>query len=292
VTAIRAARGDDDLERYVDLRRRLDDLAVTAVEDQRVFLRLAETPLLLLAADVAYGFVARYPGEADAVLDVGVLPSARRQGLGRALFDRLVAHARGARWTAVVAHAVEEDGVAWLRRRGFVDLDRQERVVLELADAPVDAAPVAGVHLVDFAARPDLAATLHSLLVEGVADVPGGLAEDVPELAAWLAAQEAPSRRPEFLVIALDGDEPIGYAQLHVYPRVGYHGFTVVARRARRRGIARLLKLELVRRARAAGLERLITNSNVDNVPMRALNADLGYRPAPPQLFLRRALAQ
>jgi RimJ/RimL family protein N-acetyltransferase len=127
-------------------------------------------------------------------------------------------------------------------------------------------------------------------MVESLDDIPGALAEDVPVLEHWLSWQQAPSRRPGFLVIALEDEEPLGYAQLHVYPGVGYHGFTGVARRARRRGIARALKLELIRRSRELGLERLITNSNVDNVPMRTLNAELGYRPAPARIYFRREL--
>ncbi len=81
-----------------------------------------------------------------------------------------------------------------------------------------------------------------------------------------------------------------GFAQLNVYPRVGYHAVTIVARSHRRRGIARALKAELIQRARARGLERLITNSNVDNAPMRTLNAELGYRPATARIYLRKTL--
>ena len=128
---------------------------------------------------------------------------------------------------------------------------------------------------------------LHALFVEALEDVPGALAEEAPELDAWLLWQEAPSRRGDFLVIALEDGGPIGYAQLHVYPRVGYHGFTAVARSHRRRGVARALKEELIGRSRAEGLARLITQSNEANVGMRALNEALGYRPAPPLVVFR-----
>jgi RimJ/RimL family protein N-acetyltransferase len=92
-------------------------------------------------------------------------------------------------------------------------------------------------------------------------------------------------------VIALDSGEPVAFAQLNVYPRVGHHAFTVVVRSHRGRGLARALKRELIRRAQALGLERLMTQSNEDNLAMRMLNAELGYRPAPPLVFLRRRLA-
>ncbi|HEY3182838.1 MAG TPA: GNAT family N-acetyltransferase [Gaiellaceae bacterium] len=288
MTQIRVAAGDDDLAHVVDLRRRIDDLTATTVEDTKVFHAQADGPLQLVADDTAFGFTAKFPGERDATLDVGVVPAARRQGIGAAFYDRLVEHAREAGWPSLGAGASEPEGIEWLRRRGFEEVDRQERVVLRLSDAPVEA-PEPAVELTDFAARPDLAPKLHALVVEGLQDIPGALAEDVPTLEHWLSWQQAPSRRPSFLVIALEDDEPLGYAQLHVYPEVGYHGFTVTARRARRRGIGRALKLELIRRSRALGLERLITNSNVDNMPMRTLNAELGYRPAPARVYFRKA---
>jgi mycothiol synthase len=287
VSEISVAAGDDDLARYVDLRRRVDDLTATTVEDTKVFQAHAEQPLRLLVDDAAFGFVGRFPNERSADLDVGVVAAERRRGIGGALYERLFEHARGAGWDSLVAGASEAHGVEWLRRRGFEEIDRQERVVLRLEDAPAEEP---GIELTDFAARPDLAPKLHALLVETLADIPGGLAEDVPGLEDWQRWQKVPSRRADFLVIALDDGEPIGYAQLHVYPGVGYHGYTGVSPRARRRGIARALKLELIRRSRALGLERLITNSNVDNVPMRTLNAELGYRPAPARIYFRKQI--
>jgi mycothiol synthase len=289
VTQIRVAAGDDDLAHVVDLRRQIDDLTATTVEDTKVFHAQADRPLQLVADNTGFGFTAKFPGDRDASLDIGVIPAARRQGVGGALFERLIEHAREAGWRSLAAGASEPDGIEWLRRRGFEEIDRQERVVLRLADAQAEV-PVPAVELTDFAARPDLAPKLHTLVVEGLQDVPGALAEDVPTLEHWLSWQQAPSRRPEFLVIALEDDEPLGYAQLHVYPKVGYHGFTVTARRARRRGIGRALKLELIYRSRALGLDRLITNSNVDNVPMRTLNAELGYLPAPARVYFRKEL--
>jgi hypothetical protein len=135
---------------------------------------------------------------------------------------------------------VEDGGRAWLERRGIDVVDTQERVVLEL-DAALDAVSQGsgGVAITDFASRPDLAPELVRLHAEGMEDVPGDLArEEPPALEAWQRWQEPPSRRPEFLVIALDGDDAVGWAQLNVYPRVPYHAFTVVARSHRGRGIA------------------------------------------------------
>ena len=292
MTEIRTA-SDVDLDLVVRLREATDSLTATTAEDLRVFLRQAEAPLLLHADDVGFGLSCRYPPERDAELDVRVLPAHRRRGTGTALYERLLEHAVAQGWPSVITSAAERDALKWLERRGWRRIDRQERVVLELADVPrdrVSQAP-AGIELTDYASRPDLAPKLVELTAEGVQDVPGELArEEPPSLETWLRWQDAPSRRPEFIVIALDGDDVAGFAQLNVYPRVGYHAVTIVARSHRRRGIARALKAELIQRARARGLERLITNSNVDNAPMRTLNAELGYRPATARIYLRKTL--
>jgi len=285
------AETDDDLAAMIALRERLDPFTATTVGDQRVFLSQASAPLVLVAPDVAFAHVMRYPFERDAVVDGGVAQEHRRRGLGSGLLHRVLDHARAQEWPSLLASAVEEEGIAWLGRRRFVAIDRQEPVVLELAGRPpVDVRVPDGIELTDFAARPELAPQLHDLIVEGLEDVPGALAEDVPTLEAWLEWQRAPSRRADFLVIAVDGGDPVGYAQLHVYPRVGYHGFTVVARSHRGRGIARTLKEELIRRSQARGLDRLLTNSNEANVPMRTLNGELGYVPGPTRVYMRREL--
>lgn len=278
------------IERYVALRERVDPLTATTADDQRAFLEQAEAPLVLVEDDRAFGAVMRFPPETDADLKLGVVPEARRRGLGSALLERLLAHARAQGWASALASVSDADSQAWAERRGFEAVDREERVVLELRDTVVPERD--DVEVTDLAARPDLAPRVHELTLEGLEDVPGELARlEQPDLDTWLAWQRAPSRRPDFLVIALDGGEAVAFAQLNVYPRVGHHAFTVVARSHRGRGLARALKRELIRRAHARGLERLITQSNEDNVAMRTLNAELGYEPAAPLVFVRRDLA-
>jgi RimJ/RimL family protein N-acetyltransferase len=65
---------------------------------------------------------------------------------------------------------------------------------------------------------------------------------------------------------------------------------TAVVRAWRGRGLALALKHAAIGWAIANGLTELVTGNDVDNAPMRAINAKLGYRPTPDRLVLRGPL--
>jgi GNAT superfamily N-acetyltransferase len=276
----------------VELRTAVDPLALVSVEDQLHHAAENEAPLWLVAENegrpVGYGFASFWTGDPREFMPGtwGVLPEARGRGHGGALYTELAAHAREHGAGELQASA-DEVGRAWLDRRGFRLIDRQEQIVLDVRDAPAPEPAPEGVELTTYRERPDLAEKLHALIEEGLHDIPGGLAAVGLTFEAWLADQEIPSRRPEFVHVALVDGEPVGFASLNVYGAAAFNGFTVVSRRFRRRGLARVLKLAQIEDARRAGIERLITQSNEDNAPMRALNADLGYRPARPMFVMR-----
>ena len=284
--------GRAELGLYVDLRRSVDPLALVSVADQLHHADENEAPLWLVAEEegrpVGYGFGSFWKGETKEFLSAswGVLPDARGRGHGTALYGALGEHARehGARELQTGA---DDAGRAWLERRGFTLIDRQEQIVLDVRDAPPAEPPPGGLEITTYRERPDLARALHGLVEEGLEDVPGGLADLGLTFEAWLADRELPSRPPEFLHILLVGGKPAGYASLNVYGDAAYNGFTVVSRRFRRRGLARALKVAQIEDARRAGIARLVTQSNEDNTAMRALNDELGYRPAKPLFVLR-----
>lgn len=284
--------GRHELALYVDLRQAIDPLALVSVEDQLHHAAENEAPIWLVAEEagraVGYGFGSFWQGESKHFLPAnwGVLPDARGRGHGTALHDALAAHAR-AHGAAELQVGADDVGRAWAERRGFRLIDRQEQIVLEVADAPHPEPLPAGVEITTYRERPELARQLHALVEEGIEDIPGGLAELGFPFEAWLADREVPSRRPEFLHVALVAGEPAGYASLNVFGAAAYNGFTVVSRRFRRRGLARAIKVAQIDDARRAGIERLVTQSNEENAAMRRLNAELGYRPARPLFVLR-----
>ena len=65
---------------------------------------------------------------------------------------------------------------------------------------------------------------------------------------------------------------------------------TAVHPDARRRGVARLLKIELARRARDAGWVGIETYNDGSNERIRGLNESLGYVYDPPYVSLRGPL--
>jgi RimJ/RimL family protein N-acetyltransferase len=65
---------------------------------------------------------------------------------------------------------------------------------------------------------------------------------------------------------------------------------TAVARDWRGRGLAGALKRATIAWAIDDGLDLLESGNDTDNLPMRAVNARLGYQPAPDFLVLRGPL--
>ena len=137
-----------------------------------------------------------------------------------------------------------------------------------------------GVEIVALADRPELAEALYAVGIEAAADIPGNPGDMSFE--QWRAIElDRPTRRRDLLFVAVADGEPVGYVSMDDSGRDGYNGLTAVRRAWRRRGIATALKRTQIAAAKRAGFERLITGSEERNLPMRSLNAALGYRPEP-----------
>ena len=101
---------------------------------------------------------------------------------------------------------------------------------------------------------------------------------------------EAPGKRDDAFVVALDGERAVGYAALGFgtnEPHDAWHDMTGVLRSHRGRGIASALKRAQIRWAKQNGISRLVTGNHEDNAPIRHLNDALGYRPTAVRVLLR-----
>jgi GNAT superfamily N-acetyltransferase len=212
-----------------------------------------------------------------------VVPAARGRGIGAAFLAELGAIARADGKAELEGEVRENDGVsrAFLERRGYRVVGGEKWLSLDLATADLLAAePPPGISIVTRAERPDLTDALYAVAREGTADIPGFPAPSTYEQFRSIEI-ERPTRKAEYFFIALAGEEPVGYATLDDFGRDAQNGLTAVRRAWRRRGIATALKRTQIAAAREAGFRRLITGSEERNVPMRTLNAKLGYKPEP-----------
>lgn len=205
-------------------------------------------------------------------------------------------------WDAVATHAAahgvmglragvraDRPGVlAVLAARGMREVERSQSVVLRLTSRPADPTPPAGVRLVSLARRPALLDQILAIDDEAVPDIPGESA-DPPGAAFWRAKLEGGQYMPATVVAAVEHDVAVAYAVLRHYtgrPDFADHEFTGTLRAARGRGLATLVKRAQSCAAWDAGVRELRAWNHLDNAPMRAVNAALGYVRGPDVISL------
>ena len=267
---------------------------------KRAALAHADYVAVLDGEPAGSGFVAilpQRPTVGSALLTV--LADRRRRGVGTALYRDL------SRWCA--AHDVEtieapveaddEESLGYALRRGFIEVERYPKRVLELGDlVPPAIAPPSGVEIVSWAEQPEVARGIYAVAVEAYADVPGGEDEVMEPFEDWLAHDiQGSGDRPDATYVALAGDEVVGYAKFSLtaaQPAVAFHDMTGVKRAWRGRGIAGALKRAQIGWAKANGYERLETGNEERNEPIRRLNASLGYCERPGRVLMRGPVAR
>ncbi len=229
------------------------------------------------------------------VLEGAVWPQHQGQGVGAALWTALDAELRAVKALSARVMVSETDPVAcgFLVRRGFVATTRSFHSTLNLAG--FDFAPYAdletrlsgeGVRVISLAelhsaGTPNLPARLHALFCEVRLDVP----RDEPASPVSLAEFEKvilgdPALLPEGYLIAVGGSgEWLGQSTVfrsEASPDL-LTGLTGVSRGARGRGVATLLKLQVVRVGLQLGAPLIRTENASSNAPMLAVNDKLGF---------------
>jgi mycothiol synthase len=283
--AVTTVRSDADLEEIIRVQALIRPDWKPTVENLRHHLdstadltyllgRLGEEP-------VACGFVEPWGPYAHG--DVAVVPARRRGGIGSALFAEISARARGLGKTEIQGEVQESDAEsrAFFERRGFVPVGGEQAVVLELGGIePPQVEPPDGVRIVSRAEEPDRLDEMYALAVQADEDIPGSAG--VQSYERWRATDiDRPNCLPELCFLALAGDEVVGYAVLQASGERAFHGLTVTRRDWRRRGVASALKRAEIAAAKRTGFQRLLTESEERNEPMRRLNEKLGFLPAP-----------
>jgi mycothiol synthase len=292
-----------DLARWVAVTGAATNEADT-VEGYLDWKKQARETAWLLASDgnadvgAAIGIGGWHSPEGVARGSVAVAPGFRRAGVGSALLDALSVWARDLGYVDLMGPVKETDDVslAWVRRRGFVEIGRNSILALDLTRAmqPTVHAPD-GIEVVSWAERPDAAAGMYAVALEAYPDVPGEEDAEMAPFEEWLAMDmQGAGDRPEATFVALAGDEVVAYAKLSLSlarPTVAMHDMTGVLRAWRGRGIARALKAAEIAWAMENGYERLETQNEERNEPIRRLNERYGYVVEPGSVTVRGPIA-
>lgn len=289
--AIRAAESDADLAAWIAVRRRVhpDEPAGTVER-----LRALGSPVRLLLLAEADGGLAG-SGLADRS-DTGqgfvaprVPPERRRQGVGSALLERLLEHVRAHGFARARAHVDDEGSLAFARRHGFEEVDRQVEQVRAIGDEP-EPPPFDGVAFTTIAERPELLEASFPLAEQGYADLVLATGTVSVPLEAWLRDE---ATLPGGSVVALAGGKVVGYAGLLAWdddPARAENGLTVVDRAWRGRRLAEAMKLRQLAWAAREEITEVVTWTQAGNEAMRRVNERLGYVTRTVSRTLERAL--
>jgi GNAT superfamily N-acetyltransferase len=236
--------------------------------------------------------------DATYLLHLVVDPRHRRRGAGSALWEELLAALRARCARLVRTLPLDQDSaecIAFLTRRGFVEVERAFRYVLDLAafeaarfgdaaEAPTRSGLAVRTFVEVAASGPEALRALHELHNACRRDQPPreDHAEPIP-FAAWHAhyVQGSAVLAPGSFV-AVDGVRYVGLSTLEqagpaAFPTLSA-GFTGVHPEYRGRGIALALKLRTILWAREHGYARISTGHNSENAPMVRLSERLGFR--------------
>ena len=269
---------DDDYEEWRRVR-----IAVLPYERTQSLAELREGDkperlMLLARVDgevVGHGLAQRSDTSGGGSVIPRVLEGHRRQGVGTALLERLVAHVERLGLPTLRAAADDDGALAFAHRFGFEEVNREVEQTFRIT-GPVEPTPTPdGIEVVTAKERPGLWETAYERFgVEALADFAVDTPLDVgPERWArdWVGD-------PMFL--ALHDGQVVGCAGLGQdpdQPSRAENGLTAVRRDWRRRGLAMHLKLVTLAWAAEHGIEEVYTWTQDGNAAMRALNTRLGY---------------
>jgi GNAT superfamily N-acetyltransferase len=300
--AIREAATDADLERVLAVRNSIEAEKLT-LAGFRAERRGSIATLDLLAeadgVDVGSGSVAWGPigGESRNVfIFAWVPPKHRHQGIGGGLIDRLVAFARdrGMERMTTLVYADDPDAIAFVERRGLTIDGGGQLGRLDLTGSVPDrgSGAIDDVEVATMAQRMDLEHELYEIHRLTRQEIPFLASEPMPSFETWQSTGSANAGYlADLSLLAVERGRLLGAVEVFDSgDDVIFIGMTAVHPEARRRGIARLLKIELERRARAAGIVRIETFNDGTNEPIRTLNESLGYVYNPPYVTLRGPL--
>ena len=226
-----------------------------------------------------------WTAERDDIGQVFVLvhSSHRRRGIGQELFGLATGHLTDHGATELRTWSFA-DGKPFLEQRGFTPAREERLSALDprtIDTSALDDLPP-GFRVTTLGDLDDRRREVYALFAEALEDVPA----DHPERRlSFEEFEEETLEDPDLSrggsAIVLDGDRPVALSFVGVDDARGFaeQHLTGTARSHRRRGLARVAKLAVVRWCAGAGVTRLLTGNDSTNAAMLALNDALGFRP-------------
>lgn len=238
-------------------------------------------------------------------VEADVLPSHRRQGIGGALYERVLAGLEPHAPRILRAETRDDwaDGIRFMASRGFVEEMREWESRLNVA--AFDPAPFAGAEervrargieikaVSELAGDPDRDRKLHALEWTLEQDVPDPATPTPTSLEHYVRNRiEMPTVLLDGWFVAIHDGRYVGMSALwasEASPDLET-GLTGVLRDYRRQGIALALKLRAIAYAKARGAPSIKTWNEVANVGMLGINERLGFVRQPAWIVAARHL--
>jgi len=220
---------------------------------------------------------------------VGVKEDRRRRGVGSALFERALENAHPAR-THTTEVDGDPDGLAFAEGRGFTRYDSEVMSRLDPARCRLEPKAHEGFRVVGLGEFGGREAELYEFYGAAGGIPPGAEKRITPDVfRSFIFGNPMLDVETSVLVVD-DSGRVVSLAWLLVdhERKRAENEWTATLPEMRGRGLARLAKLDVIRRAAERGIREILTGNDSDNVPMRELNRRLGYE----ELFTRIDLAR
>jgi GNAT superfamily N-acetyltransferase len=210
-------------------------------------------------------------------VNVAVLPTHRRQGIGSAMLEHALIHLEE---SPRIQSDTVDAGRSFAERHGFrhTHTRRVSGVDPRAVDTgELDSGGARIVSLRDVGPEQTFAVDAESVL-----DEPGDDVIDALDYEQWVRDYwEHPDLDLDVGCAAVEDGMAVAvvYVVVDLGSRRALNSYTGTLRAYRGRGLARLAKLGVIRRLAQLGIELVLTENDETNAPMLAINERLGYRP-------------